>query len=160
AARLPLLAAFYLGWFLQANFIQRQFEYHVLSALLLAWAVVLGWVASWRPRLPLAAAVAAAGVWLAADPPPVGAHRPSVWAAGWPPKAPDRLKDRLSSNHTVGRTTWQDLRGVMRYLQQHHAGDREVTCWHFSAIPLYTELRLEPSTRFVFPGQRIADFPS
>jgi hypothetical protein len=160
AARLPLLAAFYLGWFLQANFIQRQFEYHVLSALLLAWAVVLGWVASWRPRLPLAAAVAAAVVWLAAYHPLMQPQRLSLWAACWSAEDPDRLKDRLSSNHTVGRTTWQDLRGVMRYLQQHHAGDREVTCWHFSAIPLYTELRLEPSTRFVFPGQRIADFPS
>jgi hypothetical protein len=159
AARLPLLAAFYLGWFFEANFLQRQFEYHVLPVLLLAWALVLGWLGSWRPWPALAVAVPAALVWLVAYHPLLEGERLSLWAACCFPKNADRLKDRLASNPSNGGTSWEDLRGVIQFLKARRAGNREVTCWYFSAIPVYTELWLEPSTRFVFPYQRTADFP-
>jgi hypothetical protein len=44
--RAALLAAFYLGWFLQANFLQFQFDYHVAPTVLLALGLIAGY--SWR----------------------------------------------------------------------------------------------------------------
>jgi hypothetical protein len=158
--RLPLLAAFYLGWFFQANFVQVQFEYHVVPALLLAWALVLGWLGQILPRLSLAVALPAAVLGMAAWHPLLTADRLALWAECWASGGSDRLKDALAVNFWGGRTSWRELRGVILHLRELGARDREVTCWHFSTIPVYTEMGLEPSNRFIFPGGRLGHFPS
>jgi hypothetical protein len=160
-SRLGLLAAFYLGSFLQANYLQIQFEYQTLPALLLAWAVVLGAFAWLSPRAALAGALPAAVLALAVyNHPLLTANRLALWADCWKPGDSDRLKDALAVNKWGGHTSWLDLRGAALFLQTHGARDREVTCLHWSAIPLYTELGIEPSNRFVFPWTRMGFFPS
>jgi hypothetical protein len=158
--RLPLLAAFYLGWFFQANYLQLQYEYHILPALLLGYALVLGWICRLLPRLSLAVVLPALIPALALTNPLLEPGRRALWAECWTSGDSDRLKDELAINRQGGHTSWRDLRGVTLYLQERGARDREVTCWHFGTIPYYTESGLEPSTRFVFPGGRLGFFPS
>jgi hypothetical protein len=159
-ARRGLFAAFYLGWFFQANYLQLQFEYQIVPALLLAWCVVFGEFWYYAPRLTLIAALPAAAVGLAICQPLLTTGRMAVWTACFRSGNSDYLKDTLMLNWGEGHTSWQDLRGVINFLKSRGAGDREVTCWHWSAIPLYTEMKIEPSTRFVFPGSRLGYFPS
>ncbi len=159
-ARLPLLAAFYLGWFFQANFLQLQYEYHILPCLLVGYALVLGWLCRLLPRLSLAVVLPALIPALALTNPLLEPGRRALWAECWTSGDSDRLKDELAINRQGGHTSWRDLRGVTLYLREQGARDREVTCWNFAAIPYYTESGLEPSTRFVFPAERMGFFPS
>jgi hypothetical protein len=160
ALRLPLLAAFFLGWFFQSNYLQMQYEYHTLPAVLLGWALVLGWVCGLAPRPVVAVALPAVVLVSAYFNPMLTADRLALWGKCWVSADSDRLKDELARNRRGGHTSWQDLRGVTRYLQDRGARDREVTCWQYSTIPFYTESGLEPSNRFVFPGDRLGFFPS
>jgi hypothetical protein len=155
-----LFAAFYLGWFFQANYLQLLFEYQALPALLLAWCVVVGELYSVAPRVIVAAILPAMVLALVVRHPLLRADRRALWAECWRTGDSDRLKDAFSLNWGDGHTTWEDLRGAIRYLKAQGAGDHEVTCWHFSAIPVYTELGIEPSNRFVFPGTRMIYFPT
>jgi hypothetical protein len=158
--RAALFAAFYLGWFFQANYLQVQYEYQALPALLLAWCVVVGELCSYAPRLTVAALLPILVLALAVRHPLLRADRVKLWAECWRTGDSDHLKDALSLNWGEGHTTWEDLRGAIGYLEASGAGDREVTCWHWSAIPAYTELGIEPSNRFIFPGTRMGYFPS
>jgi hypothetical protein len=159
--RSPLLAAFFLGWFVQANYLQiLNFEYHTLPTVLLGWALVLGWLCREAPArtagLVPAAAVLAGALYC----PLPYSHYLALWVDCLTSPDSDRIRDALARNTTTGRTSWRDLRGVMRYLSERGARDGEVTCWDFSAIPFYMESGLEPSNRFVYPGTRLAFFPS
>jgi hypothetical protein len=157
--RLALLAAFYLSWFFQANYLQLQFEYHTTPALLLAWALVPGSVARLRRRTACGGVLAAAVLLLAVCYHPLLAgFRLAYWADCWTSQDSDRLKDGLAINATVGHTSWVDLGRLVRFLRLRGVRDREVTCWHWSATPLYSELRLQPSNRFLYPGTRMRDF--
>jgi hypothetical protein len=158
--RLALLGAFYLGWFFQATYLQLQFEYQIVPALLLAWGVVVGALRLVAPRLTVAVVLPAAAISLAAALPLLKPDRLALWADCCREGDSDRLKEALALNSGGGHTSWPDLRGAIDFLREKGAGDREVTCWHWSAIPLYTELGIEPSTRFVFPGSRMGYFPT
>ena len=158
--RLALLGALYLGWFFQANYLQLQFEYHIVPALLLAWGVVFGTLWSFVPRLTVALLLPATAIGLAVGVPLLKPDRLEFWADCWREGDSDRLKEALASNNGGGHTSWPDLRGAINFLREKGAGDREVTCWHWSGIALYTELAIEPSTRFVFPGSRMGYFPT
>jgi hypothetical protein len=157
--RLPLLAAFYLGWFFQANYLQIQFEYQTVPALLVAWALVLGTLWRLAPRLVPAAVVPAAVAGLLLFHPLLAPSRIKLWLDCYTSKDSDRLKDALAVNKNGGHVNWRDLRGVADYCVLHGAKDREITCWNWSPIPLYVQTGLEPSTRFVCPGSRMDYFP-
>lgn len=157
--RLALLAAFFLGWFFQANYLQKQFEYQTLPALLPAWALVLGWFNRLAPRAAATAVLPAVAVVALVSEPLLTADRLRLWRDCWVSADSDRLKDELARNQTVGLPPWRDLRGVIQYLQKQGAKDREVTCWHFSTIAVLTETGLEPSSRFVFPSSQLDFFP-
>jgi hypothetical protein len=159
-ARLPLLAAFFLGWFFQSNYLQKQFEYQVLPDLLLAWALVLGWFSRLSPRAAVIAVLPAAALTAAVFNPLLTADRLRLWRDCWTSPDSDRLKDELALNKSVGNPPWYEFRGVVDYLKEHRAKDREVTCWNFSTIAVFTETGLEPPCRFVFPGSQLDFFPS
>jgi hypothetical protein len=157
--RLPLLAAFYLGWFFQANYLQIQFEYQVLPAFLVAWALALGTLWRVAPRLTPALVIPTVVVSLLFTHPLLAAYRIKKWADCWASADSDGLKDWLSLNRNGGHVSWHDLRGVADYCRLHEARDREITCWNWSPIPLYIQMDVEPSTRFVCPGMRMGYFP-
>jgi hypothetical protein len=53
---------------------------------------------------------------------------------------------------------WVELERVAAYLRQRGVKDRELLCYSFSAVPLYTELHVQPATRFVLLWSMIAYF--
>jgi hypothetical protein len=158
--RLPLLAAFFLGWFFQSNYLQKQFEYQTMPDLLLAVALVLGWLTRLAPRAAVAAVLPAAFAVLVLFHPLLTADRLRRWRDCWVSADSDGLKDDLARNKSVGNPPWRELRPVVEYLKEQQARDGEVTCWHFSTLAVLTETGLEPSCRFVFPSSQLDFFPS
>jgi hypothetical protein len=122
--------------------------------------VVIAGAWSFAPRLSLTVALPAVALALVLHHPLLTRDRLALWTACWKPGESDRIKDVFALNRNGGQTNWLDLRGAIKVLQDRGAGDREVTCWNWTTIAAYTELGLEPSNRFVYPGERLGYFPS
>ena len=180
-----MFAAFYLGWFFQALFLQNLLQYIQVPPILLGLTVVAG---TRRAQLDsLLHWVTRLGSPGRARPDAVRRtdlrrlHRISGWAlAGfvalalvwhpmfqaerllaWPRCLTEwdsaELRDDLSLND---QADWQDLEQVAKYLQEHDgAKDGRVTCYSFSTPGLYVMLEMQPSTRFVFLDSFVEAFP-
>ncbi len=168
-----LIAALYLGWFLQATFLQKGFHYSNAPVLILAFAVL----ASQRwPAAQIFVAWSLLGGLLHyyndRDPSLLPAltqfekERPntaqqlvprnkllnrewkSVWRRCLHGSDPE-LKDYLSFyryNHcTPG---WRDLDRVRQYLETLNLKHGELLCWDDSTHPLYLDLQLRPAIRY------------
>jgi hypothetical protein len=155
-----LLAAFYLGWVVQANFLQFQFNYHLVPSVVLAVVVVAGLLgqnarARWGWVALFGFTAFAVGSQPACTP-----ARLAVWGRCWREGPSPEVRDLLSLNpgadFAVGST---ELDRVAGYLRAQGAGDGEVTCYSFSTMHLYLELGIKPSTRFAFPETAMKFFP-
>jgi hypothetical protein len=147
-AKEALLAMFYLTWFFQANFIQRQWAYQVLPAQLLALAVLSGFFWSSRPVLTRWVLLPPALAWLLWINPLLQSDKLGLWGRCWTAKESAKLKDALTTNSRREKISWEDLHQVACFLRERHLSDGELTCYNCSTNPLYLELDLEPSTRF------------
>lgn len=147
-----LLAAFYLGWLLQATYLQRQFPYQHVPAVLLAFGLVLG-EARLRPWL-----IAAALGWSLYSHSLLDAEHLELWPRCWREGSSPELRDRLTLQHDAAAPTWVELAQVNDFLERQHVGDRELTCYAISTVPLYKELHVRPSTRFILLGAAVGVF--
>ena len=154
AARRPssaLLAAFFLGWFVQAAFLQLPHDYAVAPATLPALALL---AAVLRPPARsdaagklfwLGAATAAAVLWCLA----FRVERVHLWARccreGATPEIQSLLATRTDSPYGVDAF---HLARVADYLRGQKVGDGELTCMSGCTHPLYLDLDVKPSTRF------------
>jgi hypothetical protein len=171
-----LLAALYLGWFLQANFLQRQYGYQLLPAWLLAVTLVAGgpgkrmltavlrWCGSRSPKKARTwlgrAFVGAVALWIVAWHPFFRTERLQLWTQCWKTGSTPELRDRLTlESGNLFATDWVPLDRVKQYLEKQGVRDQEVTCYAITTIPLYEELNLKPSTGFIFLGSAIYFFP-
>jgi hypothetical protein len=176
-----LLSAFYIAWWIQANYLQRQYDYHLAPSVFLALAFLAGQAQRVAPKFALAFALPALALW-AAIYHPLFDGRLVLWAQccreGSTPamrdaltlvrdsaaprwideRAPShlrnqRLRDREVADYDPPTLSvaprWVDLERVASYLRQQGVRDRELTCYDLSTLPLYLELNVEPSTRFV-----------
>lgn len=161
-----LLAAFYLGWFVQANFIQRQFDYHLLPALLLAVGLLARQRLSWGtvPVRPLAYGFIA---WCVLEHPCLEWQRLALWPRccreGSTPELRDRLSlaGRLQDSHArTAAPSWVELDQVAAFLRSRDVKDRTVTCFDISTVPLYDALAIRPSTGYVMLWTQLTFIPS
>lgn len=151
----PEVAGCYLGWFLQAHFIQRQTPYQVLPAVLLAWTVLSGEV--WPRRLLLVAILG----WSACCHPLLQADRLILWPRCWREGSTPEVRDLLTLEaDSFVAPSWRELERVQSFLAGRGVGDRELTCYSLSTVPLYVELGVRPSTRFVLLHTALEFFPS
>jgi hypothetical protein len=173
-----LLAALYLGWFAQAVFVQKGFDYVHVPVTLLGLAVLAGrgWAVGFAYLVGFAAvgavvltpgtealvrAVARANKVARFEPHPL--TDPVVMAV-WPrcfadPPGSAELRDRLGQHTGIHNAAhWRDLEAVAAYLRAADppVGDRELTCWHDSTHPLYLMLDRDPSTRYMHFGTVLA----
>jgi hypothetical protein len=159
-AALALLAAFYLGWFAQANFLQQQFEYHVVPCLLLALALLVFAGGVYLPRLTHQALLPAVLLGLVFSHPLLKPERLALWPRCFAEGSTPALMDALTLKAHVGPSvSWVDLERVADFLRARRVRDREVTCFYLSSLPLYLQLDLEPSSRFVMLTATLAFFP-
>jgi hypothetical protein len=147
-----LLAAFYLGWLLQALCLQHPFDYvHVPSILLGLTVLARSCVAAGPvPGGRLGWAFLAVCVLFGYG--PLLRDRLALWprcvrevtsAEGVSAELHDRLR-------LLPKVSWTDLRRVRDYLHEQGVGDGEVTCFSMPTTPLYLGLGLRPSTRYFF----------
>jgi hypothetical protein len=69
------------------------------------------------------------------------------------------LRDRLALEDSPTAPDWTKLEQVRQFLTTQRLGDRELTCYGISAVHLYEEMNLEPSSRFILLWAAILNFP-
>jgi hypothetical protein len=155
---MPLLAAFYLGWLIQSAFIQSEFDYHIAPTLLLALALVAGWlVAQPRPRWGWVWLVG--GVIIVLCQPAFAPSRLAYWGRCWRGESSPEMHDRLALRPgDMFATNWQDLEQVEVFLRNRQVSDGELICYDGPTIPLYLQLGVRPGERFLFPSTKTFEF--
>jgi hypothetical protein len=177
----PLLAGLYLGWLFQASFLQHQFDYHLVPAVLLAITLLFG---SWcRPagrawgRLALAAVVVV-GVLCEPSLPPARRDRGAVpddrleagvfwrptlrparlalWGRCWREGNTPEMKDRLAT--VPFGPNWVELGRVTDYLRAQDLHDGDLLCYEATALAVDEELGLRLPTRFPHPTTALAQY--
>jgi hypothetical protein len=152
-----------VGWWLQANWLQRQYDYQLAPCVLLALAVLTGYAPLLAARQAregmssvfdfvwpaLAALLPALALATAIYHPALNPNRLARWPECWRQGSTPALRDALTLDTHFSAPTWVDLARVESYLRSRQVGDRELICFSMSTLPLYGQLNVEPATRFV-----------
>jgi hypothetical protein len=153
-----LIAAFYVGWLVQAVALQHLFDYvhapGVLLAILTCVAVV-DLLA--RRRSPAARVSLIAFVVLALlCSPVVRCSRLGCWPQCVRHGSSAEIRDRLK---LMQFPDWRDLDRVAVFLRKRGLRDGDVCCFPNSTIHLYETLGIRPPTRYVYLENTLAFFP-
>jgi hypothetical protein len=160
-----LLVALYLGWVVQVYFLQHPHDYVQVPLLLLGIAVCATFVNLPLPGQRQARWLCAIFLAIAAIVHPMfRPQRIGLWPRCFSATNRVELRDRLALATDgwggTGKVEWRELKRVEAYLQNQHVRDGEVTCFHDCTFPLYLEMNLAPSTRYVFFHPAIAVYVS
>jgi hypothetical protein len=150
----PLLAAFYLGWLIQGHFLQRQFEYHLVPAILLAVVILMGIARLW----PLLAA--GFFLWTILEHPLLTRDHLALWRRCWQEGSSPVVRNHLNRTRDLSAPDWVELQRVADYLQSREVKNGEVLCYSLSSLPLYMGLDIEPPNRFILLYSAIEYFPA
>jgi hypothetical protein len=143
----PLLAALYLGWLGQAILFQHVYDYIHVPPLLLGIAVLCQQIVSSAPGLWRTLAVALLLLGVGTRLPAVTIQRLACWPDCIRDGSSVTLRDRLSA---LPRMNWTELDRVRLFLMSQGVGDGELTCLSMRTVPLYQDLGVRPSTRYLF----------
>jgi hypothetical protein len=202
-----VMAAAYLGFVLEANLLQQQFDYHLVPVVFLGIAFMAGerrpgpyvllgliiWLISslwlslatapsdrdfWRHQCFLSlgsallilpcclagrkvlrpVAVLAGLGWLFLHHPLLDAQMQSVWVNLWKQGSTPEIRNALNQGDQSA-VDYVAMARVADYLRSRHVQDRQLLCYSFSALPLYTQLHVQPATRFVLLWTVFEYFP-
>ncbi|MBX3443089.1 MAG: hypothetical protein KF774_11845 [Planctomyces sp.] len=158
ASRNAVLAGAWLGWCVQAIFLQHLFDYVYVPGLVLGATLVASAQArSLSERLEarslrIVAASLLVGVSLILN---------AGWVAAWPQCVREgstpAVRDRLAR---LPVTNWSELSQVEAFLAAEMIRDGELTAYHTHTVHLLRQLDIRPSTRFVLTETHIRLFPS
>jgi hypothetical protein len=153
-----LLSALYLGWLVQALWLQHLFDYVHFPGVLLALAMCGAQAA----RSPFAALEHRVRWMTAAAAIALGLTTTNLDRLRWLPVcltegSTPRVQAALQR---MPVTDWQALEQVARFLERQRVGDGELTVYDTHAIGLYARLSTTPSTRYVFTETHLRLFPS
>jgi hypothetical protein len=143
-----LLAGLYLGWLLQAVFLQHLFDYVQVPPILLGLVLVACRYVTTREVLIKRLALACLLIFILAGLPALGLHRLAVWSKCVGEGSNPALRDDLIV--TPKGVRWSDLERVKRFLKDQGIKDGELSCSHMDMVPLYLDLDVRPATRFHF----------
>jgi hypothetical protein len=170
-----LLSAFYLAWLFQANYLQRQFDYQLVPPILLAITLLASSFAHasvvsrspdcGTPRvahayLRWAVVLTACLAWPVLEHPLFEPHRLALWPRCWREGSSAELRDLLTLDHQKVNPCWRELARVETFLRDQGVADGQLTCYSTSSLPLYTQLRVRPSTRYILLEADVIHFPS
>jgi hypothetical protein len=148
-----LLSAFYLSWLFQANFLQRQLEYHLVPPVIMAIAVIAA-----TPVLFESAAIGCLW-WAVTAHPLLNRQALSLWKPCVSQGSTSEIRTRLTLSYP-DYADWPALDRIAAYLRTQRIADRELTCYSFTSFPLYLKLDVKPSSRFVMFYSHLKYFPS
>jgi hypothetical protein len=150
--RPALLSGYYLGWLFQATLIQQHFDYHAAPAVLLAIATMASqhfWRSLNETFLARVVLWPLCLVVLLLAHPLSDTRRLGLWLRCWKEGSSLELRDFLTLKiDQRDNPSWRELERVKRFLTDQGVGDRELTCYTLSALPLYFDMDIKPSTRF------------
>jgi hypothetical protein len=143
-----LLAALYLGWMIQAHFLQHPFHYCHTPTVILAAALL---AATWPQKMPrrrLANFAFAGSIAVAISMAPCFDPQRLAW---WPDCMTRGAEpDVKCALHHRNLPNWVELQPVIDYLKQQDLKDGELTAYNVFLVHLYPEVGVRPSTRYVF----------
>ena len=160
AAAMALFSAFYLGWLAQAVALQRITDYAMAASVFPAIILVAEAVQSGCTpfmRRTILAALAAAALCVA---PGLRLERLALWPRCCREGSTPELRDLLTVPTWRNPPDYQDLARVEEFLRSQGAADGEVTCVSGFTYLVYSDLNLEPSTRFHGIEASVRCFPS
>jgi hypothetical protein len=143
-----LLASLYLGWMIQAHFLQHPFHYCHTPTVILAAALLAACWPQEMPRRRLANFAFAGSIAVAMLMAPCFDRQRLAWwkdciARGAQPDVKCALHHRNLPN-------WVELQPVIDYLKEQNLKDGELTAYNVFLVHLYPEVGVRPSTRYVF----------
>lgn len=151
-----LLSACYLGWTLQAFFLQHLFDYIHTAPIVLAMLVVSSAI---QRRLTQnwvrAVVIGFAGLAVIASP-LFRSERISLWGTCLTESSNARLRDELK---LLENPHWKDLDSIATYLTEQNPGPKDVCCFNSDLVSLYNRMDLMPPTRIVYVQEILVYFP-
>jgi hypothetical protein len=155
-----LLAAMYLAWVAQANFMQSQSAYHVLPTILLALALLADWANALPVRRAAWVGLFGGVMVVAAYQPAARAERLALWGRCWREGSSAEMRNRLAlDKERFWTPDWVELECVADFLREQGVKDGELTCYSASTVHLYTELGVRPATPYLYPSVYLSLFP-
>jgi hypothetical protein len=155
-----LLAATYLGWLAQANFIQSQNAYHMLPTVFLALALLAGWVSGLPVRRAAWAGLFGVALAVAVCQPAARPQRLALWGRCWREGSSAEMRNRLALDREWFWTPdWVELGQVADFLREQGVKDGELICYSASTVHLYTALDVRPATPYLYPSVYLGLFP-
>jgi hypothetical protein len=143
-----LLAALYLGWMIQAHFLQHPFHYcHTPTVILAAALLAACWPAGFAQRRLANLAFAGSMAVAMLTAPCFAPQRLAWWGECITHGARPEVKCAL---HHRNLPNWVELQPVVDYLKQQNLKDGELTAYNVFLVHLYPEVGVRPSTRYVF----------
>jgi hypothetical protein len=150
----PMVAAFYLGWFVEGNFLQRQAPYQVLPAVLLGIGLLAQY--SWTRWMVITTILA----WTELAHPLLNRHRLEFWSRSWREGSTPAMRNALTIDPgNFVAPDWVNLAAMAGDLRSRGVKDRELTCYALSATSLYWTLDMKPSTRYIELFATLVQFP-
>jgi len=145
--RLLTPVAFFLGWGAQVFLLQHPFDYVRATFVFIALGLTLAWafssphrvVGRWTVLISLALLLASQiGLWK---------HRLTLVGDCLAGPGTAKIRDSVTC---LWRVDWISLEATTRFLRSQAPRDGEVTCFSLPVAPIYNDLGLLPSTRYVF----------
>lgn len=161
-----MLAAFYLGWFFQANVLQRQLPYHLMPTILLALPLLFGvrwrfgWIKSLSVSEPLCRwsviAIFLAYTWTEQH--GIRTRRLLLWRECWSHGSTPLMRTRLSLERDIASPDWLELDQVRQFLAQQKLHNGELNCYAVSAMSLYFDLNVKPGNPYLYGWGTVSFF--
>lgn len=155
-----LLAAFYLGWVLQATYLQYQADYHLVPAAMLGVAVAvesLGRLLTLPRQWLVPAGMGLVALAVLGAQPNLAPARLALWGRCWSDLGSAELKDGLRIAHGP---TWSELERVEVFLRERKVADGDVLAYSYTTTPVTRDLGIRPAGRFIYPSVFIGIFAS
>jgi len=144
--RRALWSALFLGWMLQAMFLQILFDYVHVPCLILAIALFAMWYAK-QPAAVLRWTSFGLAVAALIMSPLAWPHRLTLWPRCLSEASGPELRNQL---RRIADPDWEDLEQVARFLQEQNVATGDVVCYNNHLIHLYPRLGIQPKVRFVY----------